>query len=137
MDQLKFHKERLRASGLRPTNQRLVICKVLFDRKETFHFTIEKLKQTVEKNSKKKIKYLKKFIYNSENLALNDNLIAGIITPDKDIVADSKLLEPAYLVFSNYELILKWNRSLRFALAVCTLTVYTWLLSKSGKNYSL
>ena len=25
------------------------------------------------------------------------------------------------LVFDNYELILKWNRSLRFALAVCTL----------------
>ena len=71
--------------------------------------------------NKKKIKYLKKFIYNSENLSLNDNLIAGIITPDKDIVADSKLLEPAYLVFSNYELILKWNRSLRFALAVCDL----------------
>ena len=71
--------------------------------------------------NKKKIKYLKKFIHNSENLTLNDNLIAGIITPDKDIVADSKLLEPAYLVFSNYELILKWNRSLRFALAVCDL----------------
>ena len=71
--------------------------------------------------NKKKIKYLKKFIHNSENLTLNDNLLAGIITPDKDIVANSKLLEPAYLVFSNYELILKWNRSLRFALAVCDL----------------
>ena len=71
--------------------------------------------------NKKKIKYLKKFINNSENLTLNDNLLAGIITPDKDIVADSKLLEPAYLVFSNYELILKWNRSLRFALSVCDL----------------
>ncbi len=71
--------------------------------------------------NKKKIKYLKKFIHNSENLTLNDNLLAGIITPDKDIVADSKLLQPAYLVFSNYELILKWNRSLRFALAVCDL----------------
>ena len=34
---------------------------------------------------------------------------------------NSKLLEPAYLTFSNYDLILKWNRSLRFALAVCTL----------------
>ena len=28
---------------------------------------------------------------------------------------------PAYLVFSNYEIVLNWNRSLRFALAVCTL----------------
>ena len=31
------------------------------------------------------------------------------------------MLKPAYIVFENYELILKWNRSLRFALAVCTL----------------
>ena len=55
MEQFKFYKERLRASGLRPTKQRLAICKILFDRKETFHFTIEKLKQITEKDSKKKI----------------------------------------------------------------------------------
>ena len=41
----KFHIDRLRASGLRPTKQRLAICKVLFNRKETFHFTIDKLKK--------------------------------------------------------------------------------------------
>ena len=55
MDQYKFHTERLRTSGLRPTKQRLAICKILFDRKETFHFTIEKLKKIIEKVSKKKI----------------------------------------------------------------------------------
>ena len=55
MEQFKFHTERLRASGLRPTKQRLAICKVLFDRKETFHFTIEKLKKIMERYSKKKI----------------------------------------------------------------------------------
>ena len=55
MQQLKFHTERLRASGLRPTKQRLALCKILFDRKETFHFTIEKLKQIAERESKKKI----------------------------------------------------------------------------------
>ena len=55
MDQNKFHTEKLRGSGLRPTKQRLAICKVLFDRKETFHFTIEKLKKIIEKISKKKI----------------------------------------------------------------------------------
>ena len=55
MDQLKFHTQRLRVSGLRPTKQRLEICKALFDRKETFHFTIEKLKKIIEKGSKKKI----------------------------------------------------------------------------------
>ena len=55
MDQFKFHTKKLRASGLRPTKQRLAICKMLFDRKETFHFTIETLKKITEKDSKKKI----------------------------------------------------------------------------------
>ena len=45
----------LRNAGLRQTKQRLAICKVLFDGKETFHFTIEKLKKIIEKGSKKKI----------------------------------------------------------------------------------
>ena len=45
----------------------------------------------------------------------------AIVTPDSDIVANAKTNEPAYIVFQNYELILKWNRSLRFGLAVCTL----------------
>ena len=55
MRHCKFHTERLRTSGLRPTKQRLAICKILFDRKETFHFTIEKLKKIIEKDSRKKI----------------------------------------------------------------------------------
>ena len=55
MDQYKFHAERLRASGLRPTRQRIDICKMLFDRKYTFHFTIDKLKKIIEKGNKKKI----------------------------------------------------------------------------------
>ena len=37
--------DRLRSSGLRPTKQRLTICRVLFDRKDIFHFTIDKLKK--------------------------------------------------------------------------------------------
>ena len=52
---------------------------------------------------------------------IDNNLIASIITPDKDIVPNSQNLEPAYIVFENYEKILQWNRSLRFSLAVCTL----------------
>tara|TARA_B100001121_G_C18211425_1_gene399379 strand:+ start:37 stop:435 length:399 start_codon:yes stop_codon:yes gene_type:complete len=35
--------EKLRNSGLRPTKQRLQICQVLFETKETFHFTINDL----------------------------------------------------------------------------------------------
>jgi len=72
-------------------------------------------------NNKKKFKYIKKFINNNDNYNINDDLIAAIITPDKDIIPNSENLKPAYVVFENYEKILQWNRSLRFALAVCTL----------------
>ena len=71
--------------------------------------------------NKKKVKYLKKFLKNPDNYSSYDNMKGAIITPDKDIIPGSSNLKPAYIVFSNYELILKWNRSLRFALAVCTL----------------
>jgi membrane-bound lytic murein transglycosylase B len=71
--------------------------------------------------NKKKLKFFKKYIKNVNDLNLDHNLKVGIITPDKDIIPNAENLEPAYIVFDNYELILKWNRSLRFALAVCTL----------------
>ena len=72
--------------------------------------------------NKKKLKYFKKFISIDENInLLDDNLVVAIITPDKDIIKDASTLNPAYIVFDNYEIILKWNRSLRFGLAVCTL----------------
>ncbi len=45
----------------------------------------------------------------------SDNTKAALVLPDGDITS------PKYLVYDNYEKILKWNRSLRFALSVCTL----------------
>tara|TARA_Y100000768_G_scaffold382968_1_gene364274 strand:+ start:931 stop:1344 length:414 start_codon:yes stop_codon:yes gene_type:complete len=45
--------DKLRASGLRPTKQRINICKLLFDRQETFHFTIESLKNILSKKNNK------------------------------------------------------------------------------------
>ena len=73
-------------------------------------------------HSKKKIKSFKKYIKNYSELNIkNENQKIAIITPDKDIIPDAKTLNPAYIVFENYEIILQWNRSLRFALAVCTL----------------
>ena len=72
--------------------------------------------------NKKKLKYFKKYILDYEKLdTIDQNLKVAIITPDKDIIPDAETLNPAYIVFDNYEIILKWNRSLRFALAVCTL----------------
>ena len=74
-------------------------------------------------HNKKKFEYLKKYIKDKDKEfeTIDNNLIASIITPDKDIVPNSQNLEPAYIVFENYEKILQWNRSLRFGLAVCTL----------------
>ena len=70
--------------------------------------------------NKKKLNFLKKYIKNYD-LKIKDNLTAAIIIPDKDIIPGSETLSPAYIIFENYEKILNWNRSLRFALAVCTL----------------
>ena len=73
-------------------------------------------------HDKNKFKLLKKYLINEDNFnTINENLIASIITPDKDIIPDAQNLDPAYIVFENYEKILQWNRSLRFGLAVCTL----------------
>ena len=47
--------EKLRSSGLRPTKQRIEICKLLFDRQETFHFTINHLQNFLRKKSNTKI----------------------------------------------------------------------------------
>ena len=47
--------EDLRLSGLRPTRQRIQICRVLFDRKDTFHFTIYDLVKTIENKLREKI----------------------------------------------------------------------------------
>jgi membrane-bound lytic murein transglycosylase B len=73
-------------------------------------------------HNKNKFKLLKKYLINGDSFnVIDENLIASIITPDKDIIPDAQNLDPAYIVFENYEKILQWNRSLRFGLAVCTL----------------
>ena len=71
--------------------------------------------------NKKKFNYFKRYINNADSLNIKNNLNAAIIIPDKDIIPGAETLSPAYIVFDNYEKILNWNRSLRFALAVCTL----------------
>ncbi len=72
--------------------------------------------------NKKKLKFFKNYIKNFSLLeSVDENLKVAIITPDKDIIPNAETLNPAYIVFDNFEIILKWNRSLRFALAVCTL----------------
>ena len=52
---------------------------------------------------------------------INDKYKAALIIPDL-AVSEGSMNSPAFLVFENYEKILKWNRSLRFGVTVCTLT---------------
>ena len=55
MEQKKDIVNRLRSSGLRPTKQRILIAKKLFEREKTFHFTVESLNKLLTKKSTSKI----------------------------------------------------------------------------------
>ena len=55
MDNNTVFIDKLRSSGLRPTKQRLEICKLLFDRKKTFHFTIADISTILKKRTNKRI----------------------------------------------------------------------------------
>ena len=57
--------KKLRSVGLRPTRQRLDICEVLFDRKETFHFTIDDLRKILKTKLNRKVSIAT--IYNTIN----------------------------------------------------------------------
>lgn len=66
-------------------------------------------------NKLKISKWIKKGVVISSKNTVKESRNAALILPD------NKEDSPAYLVFSNYEKILKWNRSLRFGITVCTL----------------
>merc|ERR1711966_114118 len=61
-------------------------------------------------HNKKKLRYFRKYINNNSSINEKlDDLDVAIITPDKDIIPNSENFSPAYVVFNNYEIILKWN----------------------------
>jgi len=47
--------EKLRKSGLRPTKQRINICRILFSSPKTFHFTINDLVKMIESKENEQI----------------------------------------------------------------------------------
>jgi len=51
MNQNKEIVNKLRSSGLRPTKQRILLAEFLFKREKTFHFTVEKLNNTINKKN--------------------------------------------------------------------------------------
>ena len=82
----------------------------------------KKVKKKYINTSAKKISYKLKIskwkqigIVNFDGSELQTNYKAALILPD------GKPETPTFLVFSNYEKILKWNTSLRFGISVCTL----------------
>ena len=81
MSNNKIFIEKLKSAGLRPTKQRMLICKVLFDRKDTFHFTVKDLIKILEKKILKKISAAT--VYNTVN-ALKEKAYL------KEILVDSE-----------------------------------------------
>ena len=74
--------EKLRLSGLKLTKQRLSICKVLFDRNNTFHFTINDLTKILQKKIDKKISLAT--VYNTIHTLKNKGYLKQIsIDSDK------------------------------------------------------
>ena len=81
--------------------------------KEYINISAKKIKNYLTVKSWKK-----KGIVDIEHI--NDKNKAALVIPDL-AVPEGKENSPAFLVFENYEKILKWNRSLRFGITVCTL----------------
>ena len=74
--------DKLRKSGLRPTRQRLKICEVLFDRENTFHFTINDLTKIISEKLSEKISLAT--VYNTVHAFKNKGYLKEIsINSDK------------------------------------------------------
>ena len=72
------------------------------------------------KNRLKVSDWTKKGIVNYDGSDLKTNLNAALVLPDLAF-ENGTIDSPAFLVFENYEKILKWNKSLRFGITICTL----------------
>ena len=69
---------KLRSSGLRPTKQRILIAKNLFDTNKTFHFTVETLNKKINKIGNEKISLAT--IYNTVEAFNNAGYLKEILT---------------------------------------------------------
>ena len=74
--------DKLRSSGLRPTKQRLKICEALFNRNNTFHFTINDLAKSISDKLNEKISLAT--VYNTIHAFKNKGYLKEIsINSDK------------------------------------------------------
>ena len=80
---------KLRSSGLRPTRQRIQLCKVLFDRDKTFHFTVENLAKMLKKNFDKKVSLAT--VYNTVHVLKNKGYLKEISINNKKTYFDTNI----------------------------------------------
>jgi len=109
--------EKLRSSSLRPTRQRIKICEVLFNRSETFHFTINDLTKILSDKLNEKISlatvyntvhafkkkgYLKEISINSDKSYFDTNTTTHHHFFDEDtnklIDCDQDSIEPINII---------------------------------------
>ena len=80
---------KLRSSGLRPTKQRILIAKNLFDRNRTFHFTVETLNKKINKNGNEKISLATR--YNTVEAFTNAGYLKEILTSKNKSYYDTNI----------------------------------------------
>ena len=80
---------KLRGSGLRPTKQRILIAKNLFDSNKTFHFTVETLNRKINKYGNKKISLAT--IYNTVEAFNNAGYLKEILTSKSKSYYDTNI----------------------------------------------
>ena len=80
---------KLRSSGLRPTKQRVLIAKSLFDNHKTFHFTIETLNQKINKNGVSKASLAT--IYNTVEAFTRAGYLKEILTSKNKSYYDTNI----------------------------------------------
>ena len=78
MSQKKEIVNKLRTSGLRPTKQRILIAKNLFNRDKTFHFTVETLNSEINRKGDEKVSLAT--IYNTVEAFTNAGYLKEILT---------------------------------------------------------
>ena len=89
MNQKNVIINKLRGSGLRPTKQRIVIAKNLFDSNKTFHFTVETLHRKVNRTGDKKISLAT--IYNTVEAFTNAGYLKEILTSKNKSYYDTNI----------------------------------------------
>ena len=89
MQQKKEIINKLRSSNLRPTKQRILIAKKLFDRKKTFHFTAETLNKAVNKKRHTRISLAT--IYNTVEAFKKAGHIREILTNNSKSYYDTNI----------------------------------------------